>query len=328
LRSRSSLVAFLAALGLAAGVLVGCGGGGGGDGNTLRLGYFPNLTHGPALVALDEGIFDRRVTALKVKPQKFSTGTEAIASMLAGSLDASYIGMGPVITALSRAPGSVRVVAGVSEAGAVLVARRGSGIRSVADLRDHTVGFPGFGNTQDLALRDLLADAGLRPESQGGSVRMVRIRNADLRTAFERGALDATLAPEPWGATLVDLDLADVVLPADKMVNAGRYPTTVLVVRAAFADAHPEAVAQLVAANREAVALAQKRPDLVSAAFTKAAKGKVPSPPALAAAVASSVPGIEVNREGTSILLQAARDAGYLAKPVGLDQLIPPTSGS
>ena len=268
MRNRSSVVAFLAALGLAAAVLIGCGGGAG-DGSTLRLGYFPNLTHGPALVALDEGIFDRRVTALEVKPEKFSTGTEAIASMLAGSLDASYIGMGPVITALSRAPGSVEVIAGVSEAGAVLVARRGSGIRTVADLRGRTVGFPGFGNTQDLALRVLLKQAGLSPQAQGGSVSMVRIRNADLRTAFERGALDATLAPEPWGATLVDLGLADVVLPANKIVNGGRYPTTVLVVRTAFADAHPEAVAQLVAANRDAVTLARKRPDLVATAFTK-----------------------------------------------------------
>jgi NitT/TauT family transport system substrate-binding protein len=328
LRSRSSFVGFVAALGLVAGVLVGCGGAGGGDGKTLRLGYFPNLTHGPALVAVDEGIFDRRVTALTVKTEKFSTGTEAIASMLAGSLDASYIGMGPVITALSRAPGSVRVVAGVSEAGAVLVARRGSGIRSVADLRGHTVGFPGFGNTQDLALRYLLKESGLRPETDGGSVRMVRIRNADLRTAFERGALDATLAPEPWGATLVDLGLADVVLPADKIVNGGRYPTTVLVVRSDFADAHPEAVAQLVAANREAVALAQQRPDLVSAAFTKAAKGKVPSAPALAGAVASNIPGTSVNRDGTLVLLRAASDAGYLAKPVGLDQLLPAEPGS
>jgi NitT/TauT family transport system substrate-binding protein len=215
------------------------------------------------------------------------------------------------------------VLSGVSEAGAVLVARRGSGVTGVADLRGRSVGFPGFGNTQDLALRDLLAQAGLRPNSQGGTVRTVRIRNADLRTAFERGALDAALAPEPWGASLVDRGLADVIVPADRMVNGGRYPTTILVVRSEFADAHPEAVAQLVTANAEAVGLATSRPDLVTAAFTKAVKGKVPSAPALAAAVASNVPGTGVNVDGTRILLEATRSAGYLAEPVTLAQLLP-----
>lgn len=297
----------------------GCGGGSA-DGGELRLGYFPNITHGPALIGVQEGIFERDVTAMRVKPEKFATGTEAVAAMLSGSLDASYMGMGPVITTLSRAPGSLRVVAGVGEAGAVLVVRRGAGIRTVADLRGRDVGFPGFGNTQDLTLRLVLEEAGLDTSRDDPDVRLVRIRNADLQTAFERGALDAALPPEPWGAVLEQAGLADVLLPADRILG-GHYPTTVLVVRSEFADAHPEAVAQLIAANREVVRLARD-PRRVADAFTAEVKSKLDAE-LLLGAVRSNIPTTDVDPEGTSALLRAAVRAGYMDEPVALNDLLP-----
>ncbi len=300
--------------------LAGCGGGSG-DGGQLRLGYFPNITHGPALIGVQEGIFERDITAMAVTPEKFATGTEAVAAMLSGSLDASYMGMGPVITTLSRAPGSLRVVAGVGEAGAVLVVRRGAGIRSVADLRGKRIGFPGFGNTQDLTLRIVLNQAGLSTDRSDPDVRLVRIRNADLQTAFERGALDAALPPEPWGALLEQAGIADVLLPADRILG-GRYPTTVLVVRSAFADANPEAVEQLLAANRRVVELARD-PARVADAFLAEVKSSTIDRQLLLRAIGTNVPTTEVDPEGTAALLRAAEDAGYMDEPVALRDLLP-----
>lgn len=313
-----AIVAALVALLLA---LAGCGGSGG-DGGELRLGYFPNITHGPALIGVEEGVFAREITAMPVRPERFATGTEAVAAMLAGSLDASYMGMGPVITTLSRAPGAIRVVAGVGEAGAVLVVRRGAGIRSVADLRGRDVGFPGFGNTQDMTLRLVLQEAGLSTGRDDPDVRLVRIRNADLQTAFERGALDAALVPEPWGAILEDAGVADLLLPADRILG-GHYPTTVLVVRSEFADAHPEVVAQLVAANREVVRMAGEDPARVADAFRSSVKSDKLGDDILVPAVRTNIPSTEVDPDGTAALLRAAADAGYLDGPVTLAELLP-----
>jgi len=314
----SRIAALVAVLALTA-ALAGCGGSG--DGGELRLGYFPNITHGPALIGLQEGVFDREVTAMPVKPVKFATGTEAVAAMLAGSLDASYIGMGPVITTLSRAPGSIRVLSGVGEAGADLVVRRGAGIRSVAGLRGRKVGFPGFGNTQDMTVRLVLQAAGLSTSRRDPDVRLVRIRNADLTTAFQRGALDAALPPEPWGSVLEQAGLADVLVPADRILG-GHYPTTVLVVRAGFADEHPRAVAQLAAANRELVRLARD-PRRVAGAYTAEVKGNKLDPALLLRAIRTNIPTTDVNRAGTAALLRAAEEAGYMADPVSLEQLLP-----
>lgn len=319
-RARWRRWAALATLVLVLVASAGCGGGGGDD--ALRLGYLPNITNAAALVGVEEGIFDETVTSLPVDTRKFSTGTEASAALLSGSLDAGYMGMGPVITMLSRAPGSVRVLSGAGEAGAVLVARRGTGIRTVADLRGRRVGFPGYGNTQDLALLWELGRVGLTG-GRNGDVTTVRIRNADLRTAFQRGALDAALCPEPWGSALVAAGLADIVLPADRVLDDGRYPTTVLVVNASWADDHPEAVAELLDAHRRAVRRAASDPDAVAAAFAEIAGSSTPPPAVLRAGVAANRVTTRVDARGTEELLRAARDAGYLGGPVTLRDLLP-----
>lgn len=316
------LLAALAVL-VAVAASAGCGGGGD-EGGGLRLGYLANITNGAALVGRNEKIFDRTVTAMPVTTEKFATGTEAVAALLAGSLDASYMGMGPVITTLSRAPGTVRVVAGAGEAGATLVVRTGSDIHRIADLEGRRVGFPGYGNTQDLTLQWELGQVGLTGGRVGGDVTTVRIRNADLRTAFERGALDAALAPEPWGSALIHAGLARLLVPADRLLVDGHYPTVVLVVNAEFADRHPDAVRQLVAANEEAVARAAADPDAVAAGFD-AVSSSSPPDEVLRAGIAANTFTTAIDREGTRRLVTAAEEAGYMRHPVTLAQLMPRT---
>ncbi len=308
------MAAVVAALSLA-----GCGGGDG-DAHELRIGYLANITNAAALVGIDQGIFERDIPGMRVTPTKFTTGTEEVSALLSGSLDAGYLGMGPVITAASRAPGQITVIAGANEGGALLVARTGSGIRSVNDLAGHRVAFPGYGNTQDMSLQWELARAGLRG-GRDAQVPTVRVRNADLRTAFERGALDAALCPEPWCSALVSKGLATVVMPADKVMGDGRYPSTVLVVRTEYARRHPDVVKQLIRANEQAVA-ASRDPAAVATAFNAAVKSSLPDS-VLRTGIAANVPTTEVNAAGTQKLIDAARDAGYLPTPVRLRDVLP-----
>ena len=91
---------------------------------TIRLGFFPNLTHGPALVGLQDGLFK---TALKplgmtVTPTAFNAGPDAVSALFGGSLDITYIGPNPTINAYAESGGeAVRVIAGAASGGAALV---------------------------------------------------------------------------------------------------------------------------------------------------------------------------------------------------------------
>lgn len=323
-RPRSLLAALLvAALALAA---AGCGDGGGGDGS-LRMGYFSNLTHAVPIVGLNEGIYARNLPGMEIETRQFLAGTDAVTAMLAGSIDASYLGAGPVITAASRAPGRLLIVAGANDAGAILVARAGSGIHSVRDLAGRSVSFPGYGNTQDLALRLVLKEAGLTPTDQGGTVRLVAIRNADVATGLQRGQLDAAMLPEPWGTQLIAQGDATLLLDAREILG-GAYPTTVLVVTGDLARTHPDVVRRLVRANCQAVQLVARDPALVVDEFQKLVKGIQGRPTARATLLESEgrlIPTTTVDEKGTDLLISAAKAAGYLDGTVSYDDLVAPS---
>jgi NitT/TauT family transport system substrate-binding protein len=307
-------------------VIAGCGGGGGGGSDEVRLGYFPNITQAVPIVASAQGILRRELGDTRFSEQLFLSGPEAVSSILAGSIDAAWVGPGPLITAASRAPGEIVVLDGATESGAVLVARPGSGIRSAADLSGMRVALPSFGNTQDLTLRHILRGVGLAGNDQGGDVRLVAIRNSLVQTALQNDIVDAALIPEPWAADVVADGDAEVVLDADEVLNGGRYPTTMLVASAAFARDNPALVRRLRAANADAVDLVRRRPALAARDFTAlslAETGKAPPFPVLLAALGRQTATTRVDEEGVRLLVEAAERSGYLRDPVPIEALLP-----
>ncbi|HME67569.1 MAG TPA: ABC transporter substrate-binding protein, partial [Streptosporangiaceae bacterium] len=74
---------------------------------TVRLGFLENITHASALVALKEGFFTKDLgSAGTLKPTAFSTGTEETTAILAGQLDAAYVGPNPAINAWQKSGGT------------------------------------------------------------------------------------------------------------------------------------------------------------------------------------------------------------------------------
>lgn len=162
---------------------------------TVRLGFFPNLTHAPALIGLERGLFQKALGTVKLDATDFVSGTSLSEAFAAGQIDIAYIGPGPAINAASRGM-PLQIVAGASEAGAVLIARKDSGIRTYQDLAGKVVAIPSSGNTQDISLRHILKEQGLKSKADGGTVTIVPIPPADTIAAFAAKRADATLVPE------------------------------------------------------------------------------------------------------------------------------------
>jgi sulfonate transport system substrate-binding protein len=202
----------------------------------LRLGYFPNVTHAPALVGLEKGLYAKELGDTKLTPQQFNAGTVEVNALLGGSLDIGFIGSGPAINAYAKSHGeAVRLISGVTSGGAQLVAAPGIG--SAADLIGKTVVTPDVGNTQDVALKKWLADNDLT-----GKVEVTSMENAQTLDTFRRGDVQAAWLPEPWSSRLVLEAGATVLLDEKELWPDGRFPTTVLVVRTQFLAEHPSTV--------------------------------------------------------------------------------------
>jgi NitT/TauT family transport system substrate-binding protein len=248
---------------------------------SVRLGFFPNLTHAAALVGLARGDFTRALAPLPVDAKPFNSGPEAMEALFAGALDACYVGPAPAINGYLRSRGEALViVAGAAENGAGLVVRKRAGITGPQDLHGKKLASPQLGNTQDVALRRYLADEGLATSDRGGDVQVMPLANADILALMKQQQLDGAWVPEPWLTRL--LHEADGTLLVDERERwpERRFPTTVLVVTRKLVSERPELVQRLVAAHVAAVRWIGEHPDearaLVDDGLKKWAKKSLP----------------------------------------------------
>jgi NitT/TauT family transport system substrate-binding protein len=158
----------------------------------VRIGFFANVTHAPALVAQQLRLFETFLgkDGTKVEYVAFNAGPAAIEAMKGGAIDISYIGPNPSISGYTSTGGTLlRVVSGATSGGAQFVVKQG--INTVADLKGKKIASPQLGNTQDVALRSWLKDNGLSTSTTGGGdVTVVPTENATTLTLFKRGDLD------------------------------------------------------------------------------------------------------------------------------------------
>jgi len=227
----------------------------------LRLGYFANVTHAPALVGLQEGLFADALGDTKLTTQVFNAGPAAIEALSAGAIDATYIGPNPSINTFIQSGGeSAHIVAGAATGGAALVVREG--IDSAKDLEGTTLASPQLGNTQDVALRTWLADEGFETTTTGeGDVTITPTENAQTLQLFQDGQIDGAWLPEPWVSRLIIDAGAHVLVDEADLWEDGEFPTTVLLVRADFLDEHPDVVEDLLRGHVAAVEWLADNPD-------------------------------------------------------------------
>lgn len=208
----------------------------------IRVGYFPNVTHAVPLVGLEQQTFQKELgTKVNIKTKTFVAGPSLMEALIAGEIDVGYIGPVPAINGFVKGAG-IKIIAGANNGGAVLVARKNSGIKTINDLINKKVAVPQFANTQDISLRHLLKANGLKDKAKGGNVNVLQVAPADLFLLFKQKQIDAALVPEPWGTQLKEKGEADIILDWRQVWNNGDYPTTVVIASDKFIKEHPEIV--------------------------------------------------------------------------------------
>ncbi|MDR0528238.1 MAG: ABC transporter substrate-binding protein [Zoogloeaceae bacterium] len=228
----------------------------------LRVGFFPNVTHAQALIAQNmaaegKGWFEARLPGVKIIWQSFNAGPSAMESLFAGAIDMTYVGPNPVLNAYLRSRGGVVAVSGAVRGGAGLVVPSGSSLRQPKDFRGKRIATPQLGNTQDIACREWLSQAGLKVGMTGGEASVIPVANPGILPLFIKGEIDAAWTVEPWVSRLEREGGGKLVYaePAETSL------TTVLAASAEFQKRDADLARRFTAAHRELTEWILRNPD-------------------------------------------------------------------
>lgn len=218
--------------------------------DSVRIGYFANLTHATALVGNRQGFFQKALGATKATYATFNAGPSEIEAINSGSLDIGWIGPSPAINGFAKSGGkNLRIIGGSASGGVKLVVNPEK-ITSLADVKGKKIATPQLGNTQDVAFLNWAAEQGWHVDAQSGKgeVTVVRSDNKVTPDAYKAGSIDGAWVPEPTASKLV-AEGGKVLLDEETLWPGGRFVTTNIIVSQKFLARHPKVVQAVLKAS-------------------------------------------------------------------------------
>ncbi|CAM5720193.1 Aliphatic sulfonate ABC transporter substrate-binding protein OS=Streptomyces alboniger OX=132473 GN=CP975_28550 PE=4 SV=1 [Streptomyces alboniger] len=287
--------------------------------DSVRIGYFPNLTHATALVGSHEGILQKELGATEAKYSQFNAGPSEIEALNAGSIDIGWIGPSPAINGYTRSGGkNLRIIGGSASGGVKLVVNPEK-ITSLKDVKGKKIATPQLGNTQDVAFLNWAAEQGWKVDAQSGKgdVSVVRTDNKITPDAFRSGSVDGAWVPEPTASKLV-AEGGKVLLDEADLWPDKKFVITNIIVRQEFLKEHPEVVEAVLRGSVKTNAFIEEHPEKARAAAN--AQLKADSGKALPAEVLDPAwKSIRATDDPLAATLEAEADhaveAGLLEKP-------------
>jgi len=228
----------------------------------IRLGFFANVTHSPALIGQENKFFEKYLTpeGTKIEYVAFNAGSAVIEAIKGGAIDIAYIGPSPTINGFTNTNGTlIRIIGGSTSGGAEFVVK--PRINTVADLVGKKIATPQLGNTQDVALRSWLAGKGLKTSiTAGGDVTVIPTENAQTLTLFQSGDIDGAWLPEPWSSRLVLDAGAKVFLNEKSLWPKGQFATTHVIASTSFLSKYPGTIRSVLRGHLDAITFANANP--------------------------------------------------------------------
>ncbi len=249
-------ILLLIVTGLTLGILVGCGDKGTisleKDTKEVNLGYFPNLSHAPAMIGLDKEIFNENLEGIDINTSTFPDGSVFMDSLLTGKIDIGYVGPGPMLNRYVQG-GELVLISNASEGENVLIVREDIEINDLKDLEGKTVATASTGCTHDLLLRRMLKEKGLAVEENNGTVKRMAQKPAATMGLLKQKQIEATVVSEPWASLMESEGVGKVKVEANEVPWDGKLPATVLVVRKEFLEENPEIVENFIKGHEESI---------------------------------------------------------------------------
>lgn len=196
---------------------------------TIRIAYqtFPSGD----LIVKNNGWLEQALPDYNIKWTKFDSGADVNTAFIAKQVDFGALGSSPVARGLSAPLNiaySVAFILDVAGDNEVLVARNGSGIETIADLKGKRVATP-FASTAHYSLLAALALNGL----SASDVQLIDLQPQAILAAWERGDIAAAYS---WLPTLDQLQKnGKTLITSRELADRGKPTLDLAVVSNTFA---------------------------------------------------------------------------------------------
>jgi ABC-type nitrate/sulfonate/bicarbonate transport system substrate-binding protein len=230
----------------------------------LSIGMFPALRP-LALVRAEHWLED---AGYEVEWHEFVKGIPPeSAAMAAGAIDFGEADTSGIEQVAARSPGVMWYIADGASNYVALVARKESGIKSVADLKGRKVGGVTPNTAPTAVLQMALKKANLTLKDVEG----FNTTGPTEPAALERGALDAAISYVPYTSETLTAGTSILITTASD-VYGKTWPGGGVIVRPEFAKAHPDVVVDVLRFVKHAETLLREKPDEAYKALAKGAK--------------------------------------------------------
>lgn len=180
-------------------------------------------------------------TGREIAWRKFNSGAEVVTAMASGDVQLAVAGSSSIATAMSRGVdvSLIWIVEAIRDNEA-LVARNGSGIETMADLKGKTIGVP-FAATTHYHLLVALEQHGIATKD----VKILNLQPDAVLAAWTQGSIDATFI---WSPTLNKImPTGKVLLTSGALADAGKPTFDGMLVADSFAEKNKAVVQAFVA---------------------------------------------------------------------------------
>ncbi len=287
---------------------------GSGDSKSVKIGYFPNLTHIATIVALEKGYFEEAFGKdVAIETKTVSNGGLFMEAMATKAIDVGTVGPGPLLNFYVKNK-EYHLISGAVNGGAVLVAAEGSGVEKLADLDGKKVAIPVIGSTQDVMLRKALKEADLKAKTSGGTVDLFAAAPADTASLFVQKQVDAAATQEPWGYVLENQANGKLLLDWDEFAWGKESTNTVVAARADFLK-NKDLAKKYLEAHKKAVKFIQDNPEEskeIVISHLKELTGKELNKDEVDAAFSRLAVTTDVNKEVIQEMADISKEAGYI----------------
>jgi taurine transport system substrate-binding protein len=193
----------------------------------------------PLRAVMESGELEK-ATGYKINWRMFGGGGDVIKAMASGDVQIGEAGSSPIVAAVSQGQ-DVKlfwILDDIADAEA-LIARNGSGINGIKDLKGKKVATP-FVSTAHYQLMAIMKVEGV--DARG--VNVMNMRPPEIAAAWTRGDIDAAFI---WDPVLTKIKGNGKVIASSKTIGAKGFPTfDGLIVNAKWAAEHKDFMVKLV----------------------------------------------------------------------------------